>query len=266
MLMLEGSQLAVDEAEAAGASPAEIMRLDADVVAAQTQLSVAQATLAELVAPRDTAELRLARDRARSDLDASERALATARAQAGPRIPRGEVAFVSTLPRRVDTVTAALGSDATQATVSLTGAQVTVEASVARVDVDLVGVGNEVRVREDVDGLEARGVVTEIEAPVPPATAFRVVITPLDGSLDEHAGGTLLVTFPVQATEGEVLAIPLGALVTDTAGQVWLRVKRESTFEDLEVALGLAADGMVEIASASGPLDVNDLVVVGAGP
>lgn len=241
--------------------------LRAQLAAAANRLAVAEASLAELTAPPDTSALRQEVADARAALTAAERTLADLRATTGVPVPYGEVVFVPSLPRRVDSVNVSLGDVPSGPVLSLTGADIQVVATVGRAEAALLTVGQPVRLDDQLSGVELVGAVSAV-ADVPGTHGvgpgqFAVVIAVSGGDPAELAGLNLRVTIPIQSTGGDVLTVPLAALVTDATGTTVVQVARGDRFATVVVAVGLAAGGLVEVRPVDGELLPGDLVVVG---
>ena len=76
-------------------------------------------------------------------------------------------------------------------------------------------------------------------------------------------GLNLRVTIPIESTDGEVLAVPVAALVTDAGGTTEVRVHRDDGYVDVPVTPGLSAEGFAEVTPTASGLAEGDLVVVG---
>jgi hypothetical protein len=77
-------------------------------------------------------------------------------------------------------------------------------------------------------------------------------------------GQNVRVTIPVEATQGEVLAVPLAALSAGAGGESRIEVQRaDDNVERVAVEVGLAAGGYAEVRAVRGSLEEGDLVVVG---
>src|SRR5690606_3618875 len=129
---------------------------------AENQLAVAEAYLAELTAPRDTTTQRRAVDEARARLRDAERAHQELLAVTGIRVPRGEVVFVDSLPRRVNRVDVAVGASPGGLVVSLTGAERSVQAFVLPDGAVLLSVGQRARLDDELSGVDLTGTVTSV--------------------------------------------------------------------------------------------------------
>jgi multidrug efflux pump subunit AcrA (membrane-fusion protein) len=84
------------------------------------------------------------------------------------------------------------------------------------------------------------------------------------GLLVALRGRNVRIVIPVEATDGEVLAVPLAALTAGPTGESRVQVEREDGAVDLvTVEVGLAAGGFAEVAPLDGELEPGDRVVVG---
>ncbi|MEV7864572.1 peptidoglycan-binding domain-containing protein [Streptomyces sp. NPDC088124] len=103
-------------------------------------------------------------------------------------------------------------------------------------------------------------------APADPSAPVQLRITvPTGGALGDRAGGSVKTTIKVGASKGRVLAVPVAAVHTSANGQARVRVQRSGRITDVPVRVGIAADGLVEVApkGGDGGLGKGDLVVVG---
>ena len=268
----------LNTARATGADAATVSALEAAVRAARTQVELAEAQLAELRATPATATQRRAVREARDGVTAAQAALAEARKALGVRIPRGEIVFVPSLPRRVDKVESRVGGAPGSPAFTLTAANLQVDSSVSLDEQKLIRAGADVRLDDPASGVSLTGTVTKV-ADTPgtggaPPGSFHLRVTPDGGNPAELAGLNLRLTIPIEATDGAVLVVPQAALVTDAGGTVRVRtipdraagdaVNGGDAAADVEVSVGLAAEGFVEVTPVAGELDEGDLVVVGA--
>jgi peptidoglycan hydrolase-like protein with peptidoglycan-binding domain len=256
-----------DRAVADGADATTLDALAIAVEVAEHQLALEQARLAELSGPRDASAQQRSVREATADLTAARATLAALRRGAGPRLPRGEVVFVPSLPRRVDKVSTKVGQAPAAPALSLTASALQVDAAVSSEERKLLTVGAIARMDDEASGLDLTGRVSAIaDTPgtsgAPPGT-YHVRIDPGQGDLTKASGVNLRITIPIETTAGEVLTVPLAALVTDAAGTVRVRVADGGRFTDVTVAVGLAAGGLAEVRPVEGRLAEGDLVVVG---
>jgi peptidoglycan hydrolase-like protein with peptidoglycan-binding domain len=257
-----------DAARRSGVGGLALARLDAALADAENALAVARAELKELKAGGNTGSLRQAVTTATKAEQEARRARDKVRAATGPRVPRGEIVFVPSLPRRVQKVEAKLGAVPGGGALSLTATTARIDTSVSEEERQALTLGAEVRVDDPTSDIKFTGTVTRIadEAGTDGALAgaYYVRIDPQDVDPKRIEGLNLRVTMPIESTDGEVLAVPVAALVTDAAGTTKVRVQRGGADVDVAVVAGLAADGFAEVtAAAGGELAEGDLVVVG---
>jgi peptidoglycan hydrolase-like protein with peptidoglycan-binding domain len=257
-----------DAARRNGTGGLALGRLDAALAAAENALAVARAQLDELRASGNTKSLRDAVGAATKAEREATRARNALRATAGPRIPRGEIVFVPSLPRRVQKVEAKLGADPGSGALSLTATTARIDTSVSEEERKVLKVGAEVQVDDPTSDIKFTGTVTEVADDAGTdgalAGAYYVRISPQDVDPKRIEGLNLRVTMPIESTDGEVLAVPVAALVTDAAGTTKVRVQRAGADVDVAVVAGLAADGFAEVTPADGgELAEGELVVVG---
>ncbi|WP_432509190.1 efflux RND transporter periplasmic adaptor subunit [Kineococcus auxinigenes] len=246
---------------------------DANLVAdLQDALGLAELRRQQLDAPADTSAQRAAVTGAEQQLRDARSGLATAREQALPNLPAGEVLYLADLPRRVDAVTATRGSVLEGPAMTVSGATLQVSGSAAEADARLLAVGGEAFL-DLPDGSRHRAVIAALAPGEGDSSRWTVSLTPDPLSpeqVTELRGANLRVSIPVGATQGPVLAVPLAALSAGPGGQDRVQVvdgdPRDG--EDAEtrivvVETGLAADGAVEVRPLEGELAEGDLVVVG---
>jgi len=250
---------------------------DAAVRQAATALSVAQADRAALDAPRDTAS-------AQAQLTAATQARTTARdnlarfeAEHGTSVPAGEVLFVPSVPLRVDEVKVKVGETASGPVLTLSGTRLAVDSSIAVADRELVREGMKVEVTATDFDITAAGTIDRIE-PKPGTNGLDKQRVYVSVVLDDAAvaadlaGAAVRVTIPVSSTAGEVLTVPVSAVVTRADGSTLVVTSTGSGAADATEVLvktGLASGGDVEVTPVTvGTLAEGDRVVVNekAGP
>lgn len=214
--------------------------------------------------------------------------LAEAQIAVLPSLPSSEVVFVASLPRRVDNVYVKRGDVLQGNAMSVSGATLTISGTVAKQDAELL--------KKDTTGFFQGPDGTELEAKVTQITE------PKGGKKDEgsngggggeqqgEGGGRYTVTFapaeltseqieairgtnvrvrvPVESTDGEVLAVPIAALSAGSSGENRVELLTPTTkdpylTETIEVTVGLAADGFVEISSSDERIAKGAKIVVG---
>lgn len=263
------AQTALERAAESGDDDQTIAELEAQLIAAGNRLAVAEAQLEELIETPDTSPETEALARARDALDAAEDQHARLAETSGVRAPRGELRFVPSLPRRVDSVNVALGDEPASPVMNLTGSELRVAAPVSPEQAQLVEPGQQVRLDDEASGVDITGTVVSVaestlDAEDADPNGHRVMIQPQVADPAELSGLNLRVTIPIESTDGEVLAVPLAALVTDPAGTTTVRVAHDQRYQDVAVRVGLAADGFVAVTPVDAELTAGDLVVVGS--
>ncbi len=263
---------AAAEAEVAAAKAteelvaAEQQRL---VAAAETSLEIARAQHDELLAPRDTSSSRQVVSDARRLRDDAAAKLAEIEAGTGVRVPLAEVVFLTEMPTRVERLLVERGDIVSGPVMTVSGADIIVESSVARSDRALLTVGD----RAVVDD-ESLGVSFEAEVSVladepggeAPEGRYYMRLTPVEDPAGDVAGLNLRVTIPITSTGGKVLVVPLAALAAGGDGSVRVEVESETTpgeVRTVTVTTGLETTGFVEVTPVSGRLSPGDRVVVG---
>ncbi len=251
---------------------------------AEDALAVARVRREEaLAAPNDIVEA-ASLAAAKSDAADSRTVLAAAKEQALPYLPASEVAFVPSLPRRVDSVAAVRGEPLAERALTASGSILAIEATLATSDATLVKQGGAVQV-DLPDGTRIGGTVSSLgsrapsdsaagaadpadDAPTDAATnTTRVTITP-EGTPEQLAvlvGQNVRVAIPVESTGGEVLAVPVAAVsaASDGTSRVEIPTGSGLTTTLVEVTTGLAAGGFVEVTAVGATLVPGDEVVVG---
>jgi hypothetical protein len=209
----------------------------------------------------------------------AQEALSDAQRAAWTTMPAGEVIFVSKLPRRVDSVDAAvgqvlIGGGGERAAIVLSGANIGIVAHVPGVYAELIEKG-EKAVLSASDGTEYQATVKS--ACVEPR-ASTVCDTKL--SLDDPLGanrealvGNIRVSIAVGTSSVDALVVPVAAVSANPGGHAQVQRVTGGLLHDrspdqqmttmITVKTGLSAEGYVEIEPADGGIDVGDLVVLG---
>jgi multidrug efflux pump subunit AcrA (membrane-fusion protein) len=259
---VNAAQRALDEARAGG---------DAGQIAAATdQLAIAKARQQEVQAPKNTTAAQAALTAAQQQRSEAQAALTEAQAGVGVPLPASEVVFLPSLPRRVDEVTVERGDVLEGPALKVSGADLLVTARVSAADRQLLSEGMKVVLEHAatlVDGRITalhRDESSSSSSSSQPAGGFDVVIRP-DGLTPQQVElfrrANVKVTIPIQATNGEVLAVPLAALSAGPGGQSRVEVVRPGGQRELvPVEVGLSAGGYAEIRGA---VSQGDLVIVG---
>ncbi len=178
-------------------------------------------------------------------------------------LPMSEVAYVPTLPRRLDRFPARVGGLLPRSPVQLSGTRLVLRVDLTTADVRLLRAG----MRAVVDLPGGKKVTGHLGAVRRTATGggTTVLLPPLDETARRSLqGADVRVTVPLQSTSGKALLVPLAALSTDARGVVRVeRVTKGGTTQTITVRVGLSAGGYAEVRTRSGELSAGDRVVVG---
>jgi hypothetical protein len=238
----------------------------------QDALELAQLKRQQLDTTPDTSGARAELDAARTRLDEANSDLTRARQAALPALPAGEVLYLTSLPRRVDSVEARRGVEIKGAAMVVSGATVALSGSASEVDARLLKVGD--KATADLpDGSTHAATVTALTPGKQPSDRWTVALAPdplTPAQVTALQGQNVRVAIPVGATQGDVLNVPLAALSAGPGGEERVEVvdgdprdgDRAAT-RLVTVETGLAADGAVEVKPVEGSLSPGDLVVVG---
>lgn len=188
--------------------------------------------------------------------------LADFRRTYGVSVPSGEVIFLPQLPVRVTSVSARAGTAPSGAVATVADSALVVNATVATEDAELLKTGLTATLQDD-DGGESAATVTAIGPAKDDGTA--IVLKPRNpGRATALTGRSVKVSIEVGRTGGQVLAVPVAAVFTDSDGQARVTVADAAGGRhDVPVEPGLAAGGDVEVTPVGGAtLSVADRVVV----
>jgi hypothetical protein len=250
---------------AAAKEPDEDGKVDKEAVQeAEENLKIARAQHEEMLAPPDVAAETGEVAAAREAVATAQAELTDARFPVRTPLPASEVVYLPGLPRRVDRVDVSLG-DRVDGPVLRAGARrMVVIAALSQRDAALLVDGAPAEL--DVDGELVAAVVREVRSSTEDAAeVHEAVVEPVDpDGLGGSDGRNLRVTFPLEATDGEVLVVPLAAVSTTSGGVSRVEVERlDGSIDSIEVDVGLASGGDVEVTPVDGALGVGDQVVVG---
>ncbi|HWL43395.1 MAG TPA: peptidoglycan-binding domain-containing protein [Ilumatobacter sp.] len=254
---------------------------------AQAQLQIAEAQYREATAGADTSALRDAVTSAERALTATQADLLALEAAAGTRISPGELVFVPVLPSTLTESYVTLGSGIEGPLGLLATTDTLVRARVARADAALVAVGARVAVEIRDAGINTTGTVLSIGEPNVPggeqpgvggpagggtSGRMEVVVAPADDvDLGRYMWYGVRVRVQIDATDGDVLVVPVAALTVGPDQVSQVEVEREPATADrpavtevVAVAVGLSANGLAEVSPVEpGALEVGDRVVIG---
>ncbi|MGW4408235.1 peptidoglycan-binding protein [Nonomuraea sp. NPDC004702] len=246
-------------AEAGAARAKRLAGLEKAVRAAREAVAVAEQALRQA---RQLSPARLKVANARSDLAAARALLAEFSRTYGTTVPPGEIVFLPRLPVRLDKPAVKAGEPVDKAVATVTGAGFVVSGSVDAAEAERVKAGLAASIETD-SGTTVPGTVTAV-AGRDAKGAVPVTVTPASAKgLRALAGQPVTVRVTIGATGGEVLVVPVAAVVTAADGRARVRVETApGRTEEVQVRTGLSADGAVEV---TGDLRPGERVVVNSG-
>ncbi|MBP1326094.1 hypothetical protein JOF28_001326 [Leucobacter exalbidus] len=277
------AQRALDAARNAKESPDTIFTLEGD-------LSLAQAQLAEAQAPQDLDSFQLEVNAAQSALELAQEDLATAQENAMPGLPSSEVLFLSDLPRRVDQVNVQRGKPLDSTALVVSGNTLTLTGSLTKQDAPLIKEGMEA-VFSVPGGDDFTATVTKVEKATSrqssdeggdeggdeerssngPSGPYVVTLEPNKlnkKQTSELRDANVRISFEIESTGGEVLAVPIAALTAGPDGSSRIEIAQSQNAnpddtEIIDVETGLSAQGFVEVISDDPRVAEGAKVVVG---
>jgi peptidoglycan hydrolase-like protein with peptidoglycan-binding domain len=246
---------------------ARIVRAEGAVATAHRQADLAASRLQILTRPGDTSLQRRLSESAAQEAHQTEADAARIARNLGIVVPANEVLFFGSLPLRVDSVRVRRGDSVTSNVMTVSNSRLAIDSSLSLNDAELVRPGARVTVEEPDLGVRTTGVVTQVaDRPgthkVDPS---RVYLEVAPGTAPvQLVGASVKLTIAVKTTRDAVLTVPVNALSVGADGSS--RVERQEPggrTDYVDVEPGLAAHGLVEVRPVSGPLEADDLVVVG---
>ncbi|WP_431898875.1 peptidoglycan-binding protein [Nonomuraea sp. bgisy101] len=240
----------------------------------------AEATAAQALSrARKVSPLRMKVAHSKANLADANAMLAEYRKTYGVSVPAGEIVFLPTLPARIDKAEVKPGDTIEGKVATVTSSAFAVTGSVDAKEAKLLRPGQEAGM-ETMDGTQLPATLTATgeEARLTPAQgeegeeddgsdtgSVPVLLTPGSSKgLKSLVGSPMTVRISVGSTEGEVLAVPVSAVVTSADGRPRVRVALDGDrTREVEVRTGLTADGDVEVTPVrAGELKEGDRVVV----
>jgi phosphatidylserine decarboxylase len=253
-------------------------------------LTLAETRRSELGNPADVSAEEASVDAARSQLADAQEALAEAETDALTVLPASEVVYLSSLPRRVDSVDVTRGTVATGTAMTVSGATLLLAGSASEGDAALLSSGMAASFTA-ADGSAYTATVATMElqkaqageeAPPSGEKRYDVSLQPQeldDATIERLRGSNVKVSITVQSTSGEVLAVPVAALTAGPGGESRIEVVAgeaagtgpadvgavtpTGSTELVTVKTGLSAGGFVEISSDDPRVAADARVVVG---
>ncbi|MFI6319848.1 peptidoglycan-binding protein [Nonomuraea sp. NPDC050556] len=247
--------LASYSGQAAEAREKRLEELRKSVRAAQDAVVTAEQALRQA---KQLSPLRLKVTNGKAKLASARDILAEYLKTYGTSVPPGELVFLPKLPSRLDSVSVKAGDLVTGKVGTVTSSSFAVEGSVEDKEATLLRKGAEA-VIETANGKKFPATLTSVGASK--SGSAPVVLTPSETKgMDKLVGSNVTVRVSIGATDGEVLTVPVAAIVTSADGKprVQIEVAPDKT-KSVEVRTGLTADGNVEV---TGPIKEGDLVVI----
>lgn len=238
---------------------------DAAVAAAQRQLDIAKARLAEARSPGDVTALNRARDDARRQVEDATEALVSIELTVGTWIPAGELIFLKRMPVQVARAEVERGDEVSTTFMTVSGSDIAMTIGLSESEAMRLSVGDTVIIDEP-DLLEETIEATVSEIPEAGSSGRVQVTVLLDTVPEQLLGANVRVIIPVESTSGEVLVVPAAALSAVANGDTRVEVEEPDTpgtTRYVTVVTGLATDGVVEVRAVEGKLVKGDRVVVG---
>ncbi|GAA3671802.1 hypothetical protein GCM10022224_039990 [Nonomuraea antimicrobica] len=274
----------LDEARQAVAAYEEQIGVDRDKRLDELRKAVRTAKEAEATAAqalnraRKVSPLRMKVTHSRANLADARTMLAEFRKTYGVSVPAGEIVFLPKLPARIDKAEVKPGDTIEGKVATVTSSAFAVSASVDAKEAKLLRPGQEASM-ETMDGTQLPATLTATgeEARLTPEEgesgeeeesdtgSVPVLLTPESAkALKSLVGSALTVRISVGSTEGEVLSVPVAAVVTSADGRPRVRVALDGDrTREVEVRTGLTADGDVEVTPVrAGQIKEGDRVVV----
>ncbi|MFV1970344.1 MAG: peptidoglycan-binding protein [Acidimicrobiia bacterium] len=195
-----------------------------------------------------------------------EAAPARASTAASVMIPLDEVVFVPELPAEVATVHVEVGDVLADgsALVDLATGEVRIRTAVPATRLGGIEVGVIAVILDEISGTEFEAEVVVV-ATEPTSDSGRlehiVDLRPLR-SASNLVGRNVRITFTLSSSSGPVLVVPITAVWTGDADNVFVTVSHSGTTRDVGVTPGIVVGGWVEILDADEMLSEGDAVVV----
>ncbi|MFI6901391.1 peptidoglycan-binding protein [Nonomuraea sp. NPDC050394] len=280
-MKLDNARQDLDEAHRAVSAYEEQVRADRDKRLEELRKAVRTAKEAEATAgqalkrARKVSPLRTKVTHSVANLADAQTLLAEFRKTYGVSVPAGEIVFLPKLPARIDKAEVKPGDTIEGKVATVTSSAFAVTGSVEAKEAKLLRPGQEATM-ETMDGtqlpatLSAVGEDAKAGADKPKGEeqesgSVPVLLTPGSGKkLKSLVGSPMTVRISVGSTEGEVLAVPVAAVITSADGRPRVRVALDGDrTREVEVRTGLTADGVVKVTPVrAGELKEGDRVVV----
>jgi multidrug efflux pump subunit AcrA (membrane-fusion protein) len=189
---------------------------------------------------------------------------ATQKAAPGTTLLASEIVMLPRLPARVAAVGGHLGGPAADVKLTFTSTAPTVTAQVNPADAESLSTGQRVECTRTSGNAKFAGRIVSIGQPVSTSDGLQstVLVKPVTALALRDAGTNVSV---LAATRGSSigLIVPLAAVYSDSAGQVYVNKKSDQNITKIPVTVITDAEGRAQVQSAEGRLKEGDSVVVG---
>lgn len=205
---------------------------------------------------RATSPLKLKIAHAHTNVASAQANLSEYLSSYGVSVPAGELVFLPKFPARLNKVFVKTGGMVEDKVGTVTASSFTITGAVTYEESGLLKVGMPVTF-EDIDGTTYDGVLAK--------AGEDFVVTPESSTgLKRILETNVTVRIAVGATSGEVLTVPVAAIVTGADGTPRVNVETSADqVRAVKVRTGLTASGTVEVSAPD--LKEGDRVVVGNG-
>ncbi|WP_157253019.1 peptidoglycan-binding domain-containing protein [Nonomuraea typhae] len=281
-MKLANAQQDLDEAQRAVSAYEEQIGVERDKRLEELRKAVRTAKEAEATAAqalkraRKVSPLRAKLAHSVSNLADARTLLAEFRETYGVSVPAGEIVFLPKLPARIDKAEVKPGDTIEGKVATVTSSAFAVSGSVDAKEAKLLRAGQEASM-ETMDGTQVPATLSAVGEDAKTAGekpkdgeesdtgSVPVLLTPgAAKGLKSLVGSPMTVRISVGSTEGEVLAVPVAAVITSADGRPRVRVALDGDrTREVEVRTGLTADGDVKVTPVrAGELKEGDRVVV----
>lgn len=214
--------------------------------------------------------------RAREDLATAERRRNEAAGGAGIVVPFGEIVFLPAFPAHLLSVSAQVGDMVEDSALSIASGRLELRGQLRLRDRELVNLGAEVEILDELGKGIATGAVSHIGQPGEAQAStgdeagqeprLPITITPATPLGPEFAGRDLRLSIVSKQTPDEVLAVPVTAVTTKADGRTFVARLGGDDRQPIEipVRVGESGSGIVEVEPLEGGiLRQGDRVVTG---
>ncbi|WP_409470228.1 peptidoglycan-binding protein [Streptomyces sp. HC307] len=228
-------------------------------------------------------DLRTQAARAEEDLAEARGALTAAQAAEGPLLPASEVVFLKSMPARVDSVSATVGSTVSGPVMKLSAGALVVHGRLQSHQKELVRPGQKVRILSELTGAESAATVASVSDEMSSGQSAEgeqgdgkqnaasgpghlLIVKPGAPLPRDFAGQDVRLTVEAASTKKPVLVVPVTAVSSASDGRTVVTViSRNGAQRRVEVRPGTTGDGFVEVVpvGSENALGAGDNVLTG---